>query len=308
VQDDLVNDIPYGLPSIAALIEAATRTVNAAEPVDESAAQMASAASLVETASGSEASAAAVGVEATVDPQTAAVSTPDPISIPNNAFDGLNDLWIEAGGDGGIRHGQTPEPQAAAADDGVSADQILRDRPDVLKAFYTEFWGPNNDRHSHAWVDRVGGDTPQDYARYWYDKMGGKDVYQPSAHAAAAPAEGVPDDGVAVGRTTIDGIPLSQILHDRPDVFQAFFTEYYGPNNDRHSSAWDDRVGGHTPEDYANFWYNTGGKLEGYVPSTAQVATPDLPADGAPSDPAVDDGQVVVAGQSLMVADPITGI
>ena len=62
-------------------------------------------------------------------------------------------------------------------------------------------------------------------------------------------------DGESSGRTTADGIELAQILRDRPDVFRAFFTEYYGRNNDHNSDAWFKRVGGASPEDYANYWY-----------------------------------------------------
>jgi hypothetical protein len=67
--------------------------------------------------------------------------------------------------------------------------QILRDRRDVYAAFYREFFGPNNDRHSPAWVDRVGGETPEDYARYWYKTYGVASGYVPSSGSAAAPGD-----------------------------------------------------------------------------------------------------------------------
>lgn len=162
----------------------------------------------------------------------------------------------------------------------VDARQILRDRPDVHAAFYREFYSDLNDRNSPAWVDRVGGQTPEDYALYWYKTYGRFEGYQPGSGAAGAPAEGA--EGVAAtGRTTIDGVPLSRILSDRPDVFQAFFTEYYGAGNDRHSDAWAKRVGGATPEDYADYWYNAHGRLEGYRPDPPP--TPPAPeAEGEP--------------------------
>lgn len=163
----------------------------------------------------------------------------------------------------------------------IDAAQILRDRPDVYAAFYREFYGPNNDRNSDAWTDRIGGDTPEDYARYWYKTYGVSEGYAQDGGGSGglgAPAE---VDGFQ-GRTTIDGIPLAKILADRPDVFQAFFTEYYGPNNDRHSDAWTKRVGGDTVEDYANYWYNAYGKVGGYVPSSPAPAAPN---DPAPTDP-----------------------
>jgi hypothetical protein len=178
---------------------------------------------------------------------------------------------------------------APAPSDDIDPAQILRDRPDVYAAFYREFFGPNNDRNSPAWADRMGGETPEDYARYWYETYGRYEGYEPSA-GAAAPAEGSADQ--PQGRTTIDGIPLSKILSDRPDVFQAFFTEYYGQNNDRNSDAWVQRVGGGTVEDFANYWYNAHGRMEGYVPSGSRPGSAAAPAPvGAPDPVAGDDSE-----------------
>jgi hypothetical protein len=173
--------------------------------------------------------------------------------------------------------------------DGIPLSQILHDRPDVFQLFFTEHYGPNNDRNSHAWVDRVGGSTPEDYARYWYE-TGGKASYTPSdAGGVRSPVDPAVYAG---GRTTSDGVYLEQILHDRPDVFQLFFTEYYGPNNDRHSSAWMDRVGGATPQDYAKYWYEHGGKYS-YTPEPLKVdppeAAPGGDEDAAPADDTVSD-------------------
>ncbi len=128
----------------------------------------------------------------------------------------------------------------------ISASRILDERPDVLRAFYSEYYGPNNDHHSTAWMKRVGGDTPEAYAKYWYSQSG---KYE----------------GYSQGPTTAgDNVSLEQILQERPDVLRAFYSEYYGPNNDRHSDAWLNRVGGDTPEAYAKYWYEKYGKWEGY--------------------------------------------
>ncbi len=156
--------------------------------------------------------------------------------------------------------------------DGIPLAQILAERPDVYAGFFTAYFGPDNDHHSSAWLKRVGGDTPEDYANYWYETYGRFGDYHPGGGAAGAPLE----EQAFGGRTTYDGIPLSQILHDRPDVYRAFFTEYYGPNNDRNSNAWVERVGGATPEDYANYWYEQYGWYQ-YRPTS--------PTGGAPADP-----------------------
>ncbi|WP_296595699.1 hypothetical protein [Phenylobacterium sp.] len=180
-------------------------------------------------------------------------------------------------------------PWAIPAGEHVDPAQILRDRPDVYAAFYREYFGPNNDRNSDAWIDRVGGATPEDYARYWYKTYGAWQGYTPGAPSAqGAPLEGA--EAVVAGRTTFDGVPLAKILADRPDVFQAFFTEYYGAGNDRHSDAWVQRVGGNTPEDYADYWYNAHGKLAGYVPSAPPPAAGQAPPadDDVPPAPEVD--------------------
>lgn len=170
---------------------------------------------------------------------------------------------------------------APASDGGIDPARILRDRPDVYAAFYRDFYGANNDRSSPAWIDRVGGETPEDYARDWYKAHGRHEGYMQDAGFQGAPPEGVAE--APSGRTTADGIPLAKILSDRPDVFQAFFTEFYGPNNDRHSDAWAQRVGGTTVEDYADYWYNAHGRMEGYVPSRAPpAADPDAEPAASP--------------------------
>lgn len=71
-------------------------------------------------------------------------------------------------------------------------------------------------------------------------------------------------------RTTSDGVLLETILSDRPDVFRSFFDTYYSASTDHHSPAWQSRVGGATPEDYANYWYETHGRAAGYQPGVAE--------------------------------------
>lgn len=136
----------------------------------------------------------------------------------------------------------------------ISAARILTDRPDVLKAFYTEYYGGANDPHSTAWAKRVGAATPEAYALYWYDRYGRYEGYAQSPTTAQ------------------DNVSLSQILIDRPDVLRAYYEAYYGPNNDRNSDAWIKRVGGETAEDYARYWYEKYGRWEGYAQTERQAA------------------------------------
>ncbi|WP_337186854.1 hypothetical protein [Phenylobacterium sp.] len=183
-------------------------------------------------------------------------------------------------------------PGVRTTRDGIPIEQILRDRPDVFRAFDT-FHGGGNDLHSSAWIQRVGGTTVEDYANYWYEQYGRWEGYgQGGSGGAAAPLEDggfvLPPGILETGRTTVEGYLLSQILTERPDVFRAFFTEFHGPNNDRNSSAWVDRVGGTTVEDYANYWWETHGRSSGWTPGQGGQdggggAPPD--AEGEPEDP-----------------------
>ena len=154
---------------------------------------------------------------------------------------------------------------ATTAQDNVSLEKILTDRPDVLRAFYKEFYGVNEGRHSGGWVDRVGGDTPEAYAKHWYENHGKWEGYAQSEKAAA------------------ENIDVERLLTERPDVMRAFYSEFYGPNNDRHSSAWVDRVGGDTVQDYGKYWYKTYGKAEGYNQAPHGAATPANPGGGKPA-------------------------
>ncbi|MCA2510500.1 MAG: hypothetical protein IM561_08970 [Microcystis sp. M60BS1] len=83
--------------------------------------------------------------------------------------------------------------------------------------------------------------------------------------------------GTPSGRLTSNGFDLTQLMRDRPDVYRAFFTEYNNPrSNDKNSTAWINRVGGNDPYSYANYWYNTYGRNEGYnqTPTTTTPTTP----------------------------------
>lgn len=227
-------------------------------------------------------------------------------------YDTLQYLWTDDAADGApasravlLTGGEAlPAADGAAPPEYLDAAQILRDRPDVYAAFYREYYGPNNDRNSDAWVDRVGGATPEDYALYWYKNYA---FFEGYTQAGGGGGQGAPaEDAGFQGRTTLDGVPIAKILSDRPDVFQAFFTEYYGAGNDRNSDAWVQRVGGTTVEDYANYWYNAHGKIAGYVPS---APPPAAPTDGPPPEPTNptptdEPAPVVEADPPVAAADP----
>lgn len=166
-------------------------------------------------------------------------------------------------------------PMAAPAGGPIDFGRILIDRPDVLRGFYEAFYGAGNDRNSEAWAKRVGGDTAEAYAKYWYERYGLWEGYSQDDRDAA------------------EAIDVERLFTDRPDVFRAFFEEFYGENNDRKSSAWADRVGGETVEDYARYWYVTYGRGEGYTqhgPATGgPAANPDPEGQSPPAhDPAED--------------------
>jgi hypothetical protein len=127
-----------------------------------------------------------------------------------------------------------------------SADAILVERPDVLGGFYREFYESGAYRHPADWTAKVGGQTAEDYARYWYDQHG---KWEGGARS--------PEEAVDVVR----------LLHERPDVMAAYYEGFYEGGNDRQPGAWLSQVGGTQVEDYAKYWYDRHGKWEGYSQS-----------------------------------------
>jgi hypothetical protein len=173
--------------------------------------------------------------------------------------------WYDAHG---RFEGYNQGPTTAALN--VSVQQILDERPDVLAAFNDSM---RHGRHSTAWVEIVGGDRPEAYAKYWYENHGRWEGYAQTPQAAA------------------DNVDIPRLLADRPDVTAAYYAAYYGPNNDRHSSAWADRIGGETLQDYARYWYVNHGRQEGYTQNPAALAAPpDEPQEEAAAyiDPALE--------------------
>ncbi len=226
---------------------------------------------------GGEAEVAAGDIEAgpAAGPDTPApTDTETPVESPPPTG---SSVWTD-GGDGQLPWELSTE--------GIDPARILMDRPDVFQGFFDAYYGPNNDHRSHAWADRVGEATPEAYALYWYKTYAFWEDYRVSSDEAGHDPARITAllDPAGAERTTADGVPLNQILADRPDVFQAFYREYFGPGVDHHSSAWDNRVGGGTPQDYANYWYEAYGKAQGYAPEVAASAPAEPPAAAAPAD------------------------
>jgi hypothetical protein len=119
---------------------------------------------------------------------------------------------------------ETPGPQRTTSD-GTPLSQILIDRPDVLRDFYVQYY-EHNDHRSSAWVDRVGGETPEDYANYWYETYGkhGEYSWSPSGGPAAAPLEGASKEE-RIGRR----VDRSRGQHRGPPLYHAPLGETRAP-------------------------------------------------------------------------------
>lgn len=154
--------------------------------------------------------------------------------------------------------------------DGTSMDAILRAHPDVYSAFFNEFNGPNNDKNSTAWQNRVGGETPENYAQYWYDSMGGKangapvtgtTTPPPAGNPGTTDPAGSPDGGVGIGGTTgaTTGSKLDALNQaiaraklavmgrglnwdNYSNLFTPFYQDIYNeiPDSDTNPEAWFD--------------------------------------------------------------------
>ncbi len=227
---------------------------------------------------------------ATISVERILAERPDVLRGFYEAFHGPNNdkgsrAWAERVG------GETPEAYArywydhhgryegynqgpTTAQDNVSVERILAERPDVLRGFYEAFHGPDNDHNSTAWLKRVGGDTPEAYAKYWYETHGRWEGYSQTDKAAA------------------EAIDVARLLVERPDVLRGFYEAFYGPDNDHKSKAWLERVGGDTPEAYAKYWYVAHGRAEGYHQRPAEAAPqpePEAPYEPDPDQPVVTD-------------------
>ena len=104
-------------------------------------------------------------------------------------------------------------PVAASLDDPakIQASRILTDRPDVLQAYYKEYY-THDEGHAAGWAAKIGGVTAEAYATYWYNNNGKYEGYAQGATTA--------QDNVSLDR--IPGRParraarlLQGILHER---------------------------------------------------------------------------------------------
>lgn len=104
-------------------------------------------------------------------------------------------------------------PTGLLTGDGHDTDQILRDHPDVYTDFFGAYNDPlRNDKNSTALLNKLGTISPEGYAKYWYESMGGRNSYanQPATTGPSTPAPpptGV--DATPVGTGATDGGGLS---------------------------------------------------------------------------------------------------
>jgi hypothetical protein len=125
---------------------------------------------------------------------TAAAFSGDPTSMDAYKAMPTVDDWIKMHLNG------TPSPRMTS-DGKYNLDDILRQRPDVYNLAFSEYNSPTaNDKNSTAWLNRVGGTTPEDYAHYWYDS-GGKNEWANMNHTPAA-GGGTPTPTGVDGTTT----------------------------------------------------------------------------------------------------------
>ena len=96
------------------------------------------------------------------------------------------------------RHGKWEGYTQSEGGERLSAAQVLQDRPDVLRAFYTEYYENGAFRKPDEWISRMGGKAPEDYAKYWYDQHGkweGYSQFVAPAHEEPPPIDAVPPEG-----------------------------------------------------------------------------------------------------------------
>lgn len=120
-------------------------------------------------------------------------------------FDRKPDAWVARVGGASLddyakywfdRHGKWEGYSQSPTGERLSVEQLLHDRPDVLRAFYQEYYEQGAFKHAAEWNLRIGGATPEDYAKYWYDRHGKWEGYvqvQPEPEPEPEP-EPIPED------------------------------------------------------------------------------------------------------------------
>lgn len=190
----------------------------------------------------------------------------------------------------------TPQEPAAAIEDNpstISVDRILAERQDVLNAYFQGWFKTQGHEHLRdEWVGKVGGSTPEAYARYWYDNHGRFDGYSQGQITAA------------------ENISLDQLVRDRPDVVEAYVRDFQA--NHHHGKpepVWTSKVGGEGLHDYARYWFNNHGRYEGYnqrPPAPAVADEPEAaPFDPNPPEPPVIDPAAEVPADAAAVTPPL---
>lgn len=138
-----------------------------------------------------------------------------------------------------------PEPASLVKAGAELASRLLIDRPDVLRAFYIEFYESGAYKQPDVWEKHYGATTPEAFGQRWYDQHGKWEGYASSGEA----------------------VDLQRLLHERPDVMKSYYDGFYESGFDRKPDAWIARVGGASLDDYAKYWFDRHGKWEGYSQS-----------------------------------------
>lgn len=155
----------------------------------------------------------ATATTATATPATTATTTPaksGPSVLP-----GVPDT-----GSGVIANASAPATTAGTQD----WAQLLKDRPDVMAA-YTQGHATADQNSPHTAAVGLA-DNPEDYAKYWYNNMGGNTSYQ---FPQTATATTTPTQPAATAASTIPGQTLTSAdnggLGARPDATRPGFSQ-----------------------------------------------------------------------------------
>ncbi len=99
----------------------------------------------------------------------------------SDSAEGYARYWYERNGRfEGYNQGQT------TAGDNIDIGRLLAERPDVFHAYQRDYLDHKGWK-SHEWKEVLGGNSAEDYAKYWFRNHGQHEGYNQRPPAAAAP-------------------------------------------------------------------------------------------------------------------------